>query len=70
MTNLITSSPDEPHRCVCGALLGLGQDVCRKCRARETFAKRERGAKRAKRRAATRRPPNGPRRAHSAGVTL
>ncbi len=68
MTNTI-SPLDEAPGCECGALLEQGQTRCRKCRARDRWARRQAAKRRAgKRSGETRRPPKGPRVAAVAGV--
>ncbi|MER5622674.1 hypothetical protein ABT061_16690 [Streptosporangium sp. NPDC002544] len=61
---------DETPAYGCGALLEEGQFLCRKCRARERWIRRQ-GAKRTttKRREETRRPAGRPRDITRAGVS-
>ncbi|MEU3168523.1 hypothetical protein [Streptosporangium sp. NPDC006930] len=61
---------DETPACGCGALLEEGQFLCRKCRARDRWMRRQ-GAKRrtTKRREETRRPVGRPRDITRAGVS-
>ncbi|MGI5286558.1 hypothetical protein ACQEVF_24915 [Nonomuraea polychroma] len=55
--------------CACGALLDEGRKLCRKCRARDRWLRKQ-AAKRkgGRRRGETRRPPRAPRGLAAAGV--
>ncbi|GIH91678.1 hypothetical protein ACFFMN_29500 [Planobispora siamensis] len=65
----ITDEFDETPTCVCGAALGEGQTLCRKCRARELWLKRQEGKRKAStRRGETRRPAGRPRNRSQARV--
>ncbi|MEO3861763.1 hypothetical protein [Acrocarpospora sp. B8E8] len=70
MTNTIATPAEEPPACPCGAALTEGQKLCRKCAARERWARRQAARLRVKRRRnLNRRPPRDPHRATIQGVT-
>ncbi|MEO3854711.1 hypothetical protein [Acrocarpospora sp. B8E8] len=70
MTNTIATPAEEPPACACGAALAEGQKLCRKCAARERWAKRQAARLRVKRRRnLNRRPPRDPHRTTVQGVT-
>ncbi|MEV1001799.1 hypothetical protein [Nonomuraea sp. NPDC050202] len=55
--------------CACGALLDQGRELCRKCRARDRWLKKQTAKRKSgKRRGETRRPPRAPRGLAAAGV--
>ncbi|WP_250214003.1 hypothetical protein [Acrocarpospora catenulata] len=70
MTNTITAPGEEPPPvCICGAALAEGQKLCRKCAARERWAKRQAARLRLKRRRnLSRRPPRDPHRTPIVGT--
>ncbi|MEU1731647.1 hypothetical protein [Streptosporangium sp. NPDC020145] len=68
MINYIRSI-DETPGCECGGALEEGQFVCRKCRARERWVRRQVARRRTnRRRGQVRRPANRPYGAAEAGV--
>ncbi|GAA4597986.1 hypothetical protein GCM10023194_74320 [Planotetraspora phitsanulokensis] len=70
MTDTTVTPPDETPDCECGALLDDGQTHCRKCLARDRWARRQAARLRAqRRRGATRRPPRDPHTAAARGVS-
>ncbi|MEV4173857.1 hypothetical protein [Nonomuraea sp. NPDC049709] len=55
--------------CVCGALLDEGRELCRKCRARDRWLRKQTAKRKGgRRRGETRRPPRAPRGLAAAGV--
>ncbi len=62
--------PEEGRTCACGARLAEGQTLCRKCRARTRWLRRQAGRRVAVRRpGGTRRPEGRPGRTAQAGVS-
>jgi hypothetical protein len=55
--------------CACGSLLNEGPELCRKCRARDRWLRKQAGKRKGgRRRGETRRPPRAPRGLAAAGV--
>ncbi|MFG6195131.1 hypothetical protein [Nonomuraea sp. JJY05] len=55
--------------CACGALLNEGRELCRKCRARDRWLRKQTAKRKSgKRRGETGRPPRAPRGLAAAGV--
>ncbi len=68
MANTTALTPETPN-CECGALPVHGQIRCRKCMARDRFAKHEKSRRRrSARRNNNRRPPKDSRKARALGV--
>lgn len=62
--------PEEERTCECGARMGEGQTVCRKCRAKARWLRRQTGRSVAVRRPGGKRRPQGrPGRSAEAGVS-
>ncbi|GIH28501.1 hypothetical protein Aph01nite_68110 [Acrocarpospora phusangensis] len=70
MPDTIAQPQDESPTCICGALLADGQQLCRKCAARQRWIRRQNARLRAdRRRGETRRPPRNPHRMSALGAT-